>query len=109
MIAGGFGIGAPTELPNEVARVVTYRDEHRAAWNVHSETSRTDVEAHETTQPSLPREREGVSESAPLLAQATPFFHIDLVAALRAVELKSEERLSRQETLSIKQAVISTS
>lgn len=109
MIAGGFGIGTPAGVPDEVARVVTYCDEHRTGWKAHSQTPRTDVEARESFPPSLPREREGVSENGPLVARITPFFHFDLVAALRAVELNSEERLSREETLSDKQVDISTS
>lgn len=103
LIAGGFGIGTPTGVPSEIAAVVTYGDEHRAAWKAHTETSPIDVEAHETSQPSLPRGREEVLETAPLLTEATPFFHFDLVAALRAVEVNPGQQFFQDETLSMKQ------
>ncbi|KAF8559502.1 sulfate permease [Imleria badia] len=93
LIAGGFGIGSPAELPSEIAPVVTYGDVHRAVWKAHLETPRTDVEA-----PSGSRDGERVSESTRLLTDATPFFHFDLVAALRAVEeLSTTESLSTKE------------
>lgn len=103
MIAGGFGFGTSTEVPSEVAAVVTYDDEHRSTWKAHSETPRTDVEAHETSLPPLCRERQGVLENTPLLTEETPFFHFDLVAALRAVEANPGQKLSRNEILSVKE------
>ncbi|KAF8136281.1 sulfate permease, partial [Boletus edulis] len=84
LIAGGFGTGSPNAVLSEVAPIVTYGDGHRDGWKDQSKTPQTDIEAHETSQPYLPREREG-SESSPLLPEATPFFHFDLVAAVRAV------------------------
>jgi sodium-independent sulfate anion transporter 11 len=109
LIAGGFGAGTPTEVPSEIAAVVTYGDEHRTAWKAHTETPPTDVEAHETSQPSLSRGREGISETAPLLTEATPFFHFDLVAALRAVEVNPGQQLFQDEGLSMKQVDVSIS
>ncbi|KAI9566505.1 sulfate transporter family-domain-containing protein [Boletus coccyginus] len=103
LIAGGFGIGTPTEVPSEVAAVVTYNDEQRSGWKAHLETPRTDVEAHETSLPPLSREREGVLESTPLLTEETPFFHFDLVAALRAVEANPDKQFSRNGMLSVKE------
>ncbi|KAH0830499.1 sulfate permease [Lanmaoa asiatica] len=108
LIAGGFGIGTPTELPSEIAPVVTYRDGYRGT-DAESKTPQADVEAHETFQPPLSHEGRGPLNDMPLLTEATPFFHIDLVAALRAVEATSGQRLSRHGTLSMKQADISIS
>lgn len=109
LIGGAFGIGTPPQLPSETAPLATYGDGHGADWKAHSETPRTDVEARETSQYPLSHERRWVSESTPLLTEATPFFHFDLVAALRAVEGNSERQLSRHETPSIKQVDVSIS
>ncbi|KAG8217441.1 sulfate permease [Butyriboletus roseoflavus] len=111
LLGGGFGTGTPTRLPSETAPVATYGGGHMAAWKskAHSETPRTDVEAHETYQSPLSHEREGVLESTPLLPEATPFFHFDLVAALRDVEGNSGPQLSRHETSSMKQVNVSIS
>ena len=53
-----------------------------------------------------------MSESTPLLTEAaTPFFHFDLIAALRAVESNLGQQDSMHESLSMKQvdADVSTS
>ncbi|KAG9318408.1 sulfate transporter family-domain-containing protein [Chiua virens] len=56
LIAGGFGSGSlPAELPREVAAVVTYGDAYKAEWDVPLGSTPIDLEAHETSQSSVPR------------------------------------------------------
>lgn len=86
---------------------MVYYDDYKVSWKVLSEIPQTDIEAHQTSQPSLPQVGE-VSESAPLLTTATPFFHFDLIAALRAVELDSGQQVSRSGTLETKQSIVAS-
>ncbi|KAG6381886.1 sulfate permease [Boletus reticuloceps] len=99
LIASGFGIGSPSEIPSEIAPVVTYDDEHRDAWKSHSETRSTDVTY-------LSRGGERVSESTPLMTEETPFFHFDVVAALRAAQSNQEQQPSSDETELMKQVEV---
>ncbi|KAF8448683.1 sulfate permease [Boletus edulis BED1] len=83
LIASGFGIGSSSEIPSEIAPVVgTY-----------------DVTY-------LSRGRESVSESTPLLTEETPFFHFDVVAALRAARSNQEQQPSSDETELMKQGEV---
>ncbi|KAL4251638.1 SLC26A/SulP transporter family protein [Abortiporus biennis] len=82
LVAGGFGTGTtPSDLPKEIAAVVPYRgfegdigqltrfpDEETP---VHEEQRSKAVEA---------------GDHAPIALQDTPFFHLDIVQAVRAAE-----------------------
>ncbi|KAH9853989.1 sulfate permease [Lenzites betulinus] len=74
LVAGGFGTGAPSSQgPAEVASVVPYRG-GRSLPHPHKNVS--DVEAIEE-----------ISESeSPIVPQDTPYFHFDLISAVRAAE-----------------------
>jgi Sulfate permease family len=90
------------DVPSKVASVVTYDDERRTSRD-EAPRKDIDIEARHTQSSSSSSISEGASESTSLLTEATPFFHFDLVAALRAVETSdSQLRLYLYETLSIK-------
>ncbi|RDX48396.1 sulfate permease [Lentinus brumalis] len=75
LIAGGFGIGQPSSrAPTEIAPVVPYRGGRRQLDERHK---LPDIEAID----EIPKE-----EEVPIIPEDTPFFHFDLVAAVRAAE-----------------------
>ncbi|TFK90970.1 sulfate permease [Polyporus arcularius HHB13444] len=75
LIAGGFGIGQPSSrAPTEIAPVVPYRGGRRQLDERHK---LPDIEAID----EVPKE-----EEVPIIPEDTPFFHFDLVAAVRAAE-----------------------
>ncbi|KAI0721527.1 sulfate permease [Cerioporus squamosus] len=98
LIAGGFGIGQPSRAPTEVAPVVPYRGGRRQLDERHKVS---DIEAID---------EEPKEEVAPIIPEDTPFFHLDLVAAVRAAE--SGLGLDRSESSSpslVKSSVVKTS
>ncbi|KAI0747885.1 sulfate permease [Daedaleopsis nitida] len=76
LVAGGFGIGASSSrAPAEIAPVVPYRG-GRTQFDGQQKTA--DIEAIE--------EVPAKEDEAPIVPEDTPFFHFDLVAAVRAAE-----------------------
>ncbi|KAI0665048.1 sulfate permease [Cubamyces menziesii] len=74
LVAGGFGTGASSSnAPTEIAPVVPYR----GGRTLPKENKVTDVEAIEE-----------ISEDsqAPIVPEDTPYFHFDLISAVRAAE-----------------------
>lgn len=90
LIAGGFGTGTPaSSAPTEIAPVVPYRGgQQQTSLNIKS----SDIES--------PGDRDdkgsGVEEYEPVEPEITPFFHFDIVSAVRA----AESGLSRRESSS---------
>lgn len=81
MVAGGFGTGIPShEVPTEIAAVVPYDGIHRSSPKAPEKAA--DIEER-----AVPELRSGgASGSAPINLQDTPFFHLDIVEAVRAAE-----------------------
>ena len=77
-MAGGFGIGIPNSgvIP-DLASVVPY-DEIRLP----SQHSKDDLEATKDVE----KRQSGTVELEPVVPLDTPFFHLDLAAAVRAAE-----------------------
>ncbi|KAJ7721077.1 sulfate permease [Mycena maculata] len=88
LIAGGFGTGASSSrAPREIAQVVPYRelpDNGPAELRnlPEPDTESGDMKIHED--PSSPNPAQGGYE--PVIPTDTPFFHLDLAAAVRAAE-----------------------
>ncbi|KIK72410.1 hypothetical protein PAXRUDRAFT_22023, partial [Paxillus rubicundulus Ve08.2h10] len=95
LVAGGFGISTHARVPSEIAPIVPYRGGCSDRWPADSIRSKTDVEAHEPSEPHGGTQSE---ETGPLLATDTPFFHFDLASAVRAAESKLVRSPSWQET-----------
>ncbi|KAF5358352.1 hypothetical protein D9756_001890 [Leucocoprinus leucothites] len=86
LVAGGFGFGTSSStVPREVAAVVPYRGGRSpddASSNAPSDLETGDIK-------TLVRDGEQSAELRswePLMSQETPFFHLDLVSAVRAAE-----------------------
>jgi sodium-independent sulfate anion transporter 11 len=102
LIAGGFGVGNADSIANgrEIAAVVPYRDGQR------DETieggKRPDLEGGAgSKQPSRSRNTAVYGEDgAALVPLDTPFFHFDLVSAVRAAESGLMRQLSRRSSTS---------
>ncbi|KAJ6455810.1 sulfate transporter family-domain-containing protein [Mycena sanguinolenta] len=86
LIAGGFGTGVPSSrVPFEIARVVPYRELQDNT--VLDQLGRdSDVEAGDkiSKAPELPDP--SLEGYAPVIETDTPFFHMDIAAAVRAAE-----------------------
>lgn len=83
LVAGGFGVGTPTsKIPQEIAPVVPYRDGLGEADSRDLRPLEDDVEGGIKKEIS----RASSASCAPLLPSETPFFHLDLQAAVRAAE-----------------------
>lgn len=104
LIAGGFGIGIgdydPTSNVREIAAVVPYREGQRD--ETIEESKRPDIESGvENKRPSRSRETAVYGEDgAALVPLDTPFFHFDLVGAVRAAEGGLMRQLSRRSSTS---------
>ena len=87
LIAGGFGTGSPAAgIHPEIASVVPYRD--RAAVE-NLENEKTDIEVSgikRKSGSSISSDNKNFSDGVPLLSEDTPFFHLDLAAAVRVAE-----------------------
>ncbi|KAF8964017.1 sulfate permease [Flammula alnicola] len=84
LIAGGFGTGISSSTTQEVAAVVTYREDPSEFPEIEKE----DIESAE-----LKKRRSASKSPIPvtdgytlIISTDTPFFHIDLAAAVRAAE-----------------------
>ncbi|KXN82526.1 putative sulfate permease C3H7.02 [Leucoagaricus sp. SymC.cos] len=88
LIAGGFGFRKSySKAPCEFAAIGSCRDSDAELHPETSSQSTTDIETGDTKKQE--REEEAgvaVMKWKPLLSQDTPFFHVDLVAAIRAAE-----------------------
>ncbi|KIY67713.1 sulfate permease [Cylindrobasidium torrendii FP15055 ss-10] len=82
LVAGGFGVGTSERLHHEIAPVVPYRDGRSSDANYEETTD--DLESGK----DLKRvdSASSVPGHEPVLATETPFFHLDLHAAVRAAE-----------------------
>jgi solute carrier family 26 (sodium-independent sulfate anion transporter), member 11 len=83
LIAGGFGVGQPaSRAPQEIAAVVPYRD------GLREREIRVEAPENDDIEKSISSKHvEGDSSDGVLpLPFETPFFHIDLQAAVRAAE-----------------------
>ncbi|KAG1794650.1 uncharacterized protein HD556DRAFT_1442845 [Suillus plorans] len=89
----GFGIGTPAvELSNETASVVPHRGSRREKLlDDASSVGVEDIEAHSESLPPT-------SGTVPIVPIETPFFHFDLISAVRAVEAGVEKLRERAET-----------
>ncbi|GLB35321.1 putative STAS domain containing protein [Lyophyllum shimeji] len=85
LTAAGFGLGiSASRVPPDLAAVVPYRDgRHDIAEQTVDLTS--DVESGDIKKTNS-RLSEQTSELEPIVAEDTPFFHIDLLSAVRAAE-----------------------
>ncbi|KAJ7098137.1 sulfate permease [Mycena belliarum] len=95
LIAGGFGTGASSSrVPREIAQVVPYRDLQENKPNEGHETPQDiDLEAGDRKFPDIPGER---TDFVPVISTDTPFFHVDLAAAVYAAESGSFARSNDQ-------------
>ena len=88
MIAGGFGIGNSdsTSVVREIAAIVPYSEGNRD--ETVEERKRSDLETGpDNKRPSRSRNTAVYGEDgAALVPLDTPFFHFDLVGAVRAAE-----------------------
>lgn len=102
LIAGGFGIGNHDPVSNvrEIAAVVPYREGQRD--ETIEEPKRPDLESGvDNKRPSRSRETAVYGEDgAALVPLDTPFFHFDLVGAVRAAESGLMRQLSRRSSTS---------
>ncbi|OBZ75180.1 hypothetical protein A0H81_04563 [Grifola frondosa] len=92
LIAGGFGMGTPaSDVPMEIAPVVPYRGgrlEHTDD-DKFGDLETADIDIQET----IP------GEAAPIVPENTPFFHFDLVSAVRAAESGLSREASRSSSM----------
>ncbi|KZT65468.1 sulfate permease [Daedalea quercina L-15889] len=88
LIAGGFGTGVPlANIPREIAAVVPYRGGVQAPHRVDR------PEDEESKHYAVVEEgRQFEEEASPLDLEDTPFFHFDLVSAVRAAEATLQAR-----------------
>ncbi|KAJ7134977.1 sulfate transporter family-domain-containing protein [Mycena crocata] len=96
LIAGGFGTGiSSSQVPREIAQVVPYRGGLQdSASELHNLPLEPDVEAAgDLKLRHAPESSDGGHEGyAPVIPADTPFFHLDLAAAVRAAESGSAAR-----------------
>lgn len=85
-MAGGFGIGhSHSKAPRDLASIVPYRDGTSFEDDVNDQRTSSDLESGDKKQsPSSSETRD--TDLEPLVATDTPFFHVDLSAAVRAAE-----------------------
>lgn len=77
-MAGGFGIGIPNSgVTPDLASVVPYHE-----GRLSSQSSKDDLEATGDGK----KRQSGTVELEPVVPLDTPFFHLDLEAAVRAAE-----------------------
>ena len=77
-MAGGFGLGIPNPgATPEVAPIVSYHESRLS-----SQSSKDDLEATKEVE----KRQSGTVELEPVVPLDTPFFHLDLAAAVRAAE-----------------------
>ncbi|KAI0687186.1 sulfate permease [Cytidiella melzeri] len=84
LIAGGFGIGSQLRVPTEIASVVPYRDASSVSGPEPVEKS--DVEIRPVTEPRRGSSSYGATGSEPISLENTPYFHFDVVAAVKVAE-----------------------
>jgi sodium-independent sulfate anion transporter 11 len=78
-VAGGFGIGSSTpSIEHEIAAIVPYARDPSA---LHQFVSKSDLESGDDKKGSSP-----AIGYAPVVSTDTPFFHLDLAAAVNAAE-----------------------
>ncbi|KAF8212470.1 sulfate permease [Mycena galopus ATCC 62051] len=95
LIAGGFGTGTPSsQLPLEIAKVVPYRELRDAELLQLGRERESDLEVGDNILkvPTSP-DPSAVEGYAPVIETDTPFFHVDLAAAVRAAESGNAARL----------------
>lgn len=85
LTAGGFGLGiSASRVPHDLAAVVPYRDGRNdiaeQAVDLNGDVESGDIKKTNT------RSSEQTSEVEPIISEDTPFFHIDLMSAVRAAE-----------------------
>lgn len=105
LIAGGFGTGVPSSrVPSEIAAVVPYRGGQVAPS--------ADPQHHDEEAPAPHKSEEyEITQNAPIELDATPFFHLDIVSAVRSAEgtLLREDMSSARSSVSKSPADISES
>lgn len=89
LVAGGFGTGTPSpDYPHELVQVVSYGDVRNP--EVSSIPEKADVENGIVEEDLRRRPSHSLysapSDPGPLELQDTPFFHFDVVSAVRAAE-----------------------
>lgn len=91
LIAGGFGTGtSASRVPREIAQVVPYRD-HSNPAELHKLEGESDAEAGDIKpQKVLESPDPSLEGYVPVVEMDTPFFHLDLAAAVRAAESGAE-------------------
>lgn len=89
LVAGGFGTGVPSHhIPTEIASVVPY--------HLHSSNHKAPEKEADIEERAVPELRIGSgSSSAPINLEDTPFFHLDIVEAVRAAEGTAAHEASR--------------
>ncbi|OCH95306.1 sulfate permease [Obba rivulosa] len=97
LLAGGFGTGVPSsQIPPEIAAVVPYRGGQIV--------SNTEPEHHSDVEAPVPSKSESdydAVQNAPIELENTPFFHLDIVSAVRAAEsVLREEMFSARSSVS---------
>ncbi|KAH6918940.1 high affinity sulfate permease [Coprinopsis sp. MPI-PUGE-AT-0042] len=85
LVAGGFGIGhSHSKAPRDLASIVPYRDGTSFDEDVNAQRPSSDLESGDIKQSPSSATRD--TDLEPLVATDTPFFHVDLAAAVKAAE-----------------------
>jgi sodium-independent sulfate anion transporter 11 len=79
LVAGGFGTGEPSSNIPDIAAVTPHGEDSRELPYVHQDIESSVI----TTKRDQTRTPEG---GEPVIATITPFFHVDLVSAVKAAE-----------------------
>ncbi|KAJ7470535.1 sulfate transporter family-domain-containing protein [Mycena latifolia] len=93
LIAGGFGTGvSASRVPREIAQVVPYRD-LKDGDPSNASLQELDLEANDQKAQEAPDSPDpSAAGYVPVIPTDTPFFHLDLAAAVRAAESGSAAR-----------------
>ncbi|KAI0078989.1 sulfate permease [Panus rudis PR-1116 ss-1] len=101
LVAGGFGTGSPSAaIPREIAAVVPYRDEDLtepapeqklvSENDIEAQPREIEIQKTQMSPSSSARDRDGSVGGEPVVLEDTPFFHLDIVQAVRAAERSAE-------------------
>ena len=89
LVAGGFGIGhSHSKAPRDIASIVPYRDGTSFEDGDAVGRSSSDLESGDIKKSPTTETRD--TDLEPLVPTDTPFFHIDLAAAVKAAESGTE-------------------
>lgn len=86
LIAGGFGTGSRSGVPAEIAQVVSLGDCRNSSIPEKSADLEAAIIVEEQLAAASPSPSDGSADGVPIDLEDTPFFHFDIVSAVRAAE-----------------------